>query len=44
MKLHTDKKLFREAVLATAQRQGIKEIFIEKDYWVTVILKEIFSN
>jgi len=44
MNLHTDKKLFKEAILATAQRQGIKDIFIEKDYWVTVILKQIFSS
>ena len=44
MKLHTNKKLFQEAIIATAQRQGIKEIFIEKDYWVSLILKEIFNN
>lgn len=44
MKLHTNKKLFKDAVIATAQKQGIKEIFIEKDYWVTLILKAIFEN
>jgi len=44
MKLHTDKKLFKDAVIATAQKQGIKEIFIEKDYWVTLILKAVFEN
>jgi len=44
MKLHTNKKLFKNAVTATAQKQGIKEIFIEKDYWVTLILKAIFNN
>lgn len=44
MKLHTNKILFNEAIIATAQRQGIKEIFVEKDYWVTQILKEIFTN
>ncbi len=44
MKLHTNKKLFQDAIIATAQRQGIKEIFIEKDYWVTLILKEVFKN
>lgn len=44
MKLHTNKKLFKDAVIATAQRKGIKEIFIEKDYWVTLILKAIFKN
>jgi hypothetical protein len=44
MKLHTNRKLFRDAVIATSQRQGIQEIFIEKDYWVTLILKTIFEN
>ncbi len=44
MKLHTNKELFKNAVIATAQKQGIKEIFIEKDYWVTLILKTVFEN
>lgn len=44
MKLHTNKKLFQDAIIATAQRQNIKEIFIEKDYWVTLILKAVFAN
>ncbi len=44
MKLHTNKGLFKDAVIATAQKQGIKEIFVEKDYWVTLILKAVFEN
>lgn len=44
MKLHTNKSLFKNAVVATAQRRGIKEIFIEKDYWVTLVLKAVFEN
>ena len=44
MKLHTNRKLFQDAIIATAQRQNIKEIFIEKDYWVTLILKAVFEN
>ena len=44
MKLHTNKGLFKDAVIATAQKQGIKEIFVEKDYWVTLILKAVFKN
>ncbi len=44
MKLHTNKKLFQDAIIATAQRQNIKEIFFEKDYWVTLTLKTIFEN
>jgi hypothetical protein len=44
MKLHTNKRLFKDAVIATAQKQGIKEILVEKDYWVTLILKAVFKN
>ncbi len=44
MKLHTNKKLFQDAIVATAQRQNIKEIFIEKDYWITLTLKAVFEN
>ena len=44
MKLHTNNKLFQEAIIATAQQQNIKEIFIEKDYWVTLILKTVFES
>jgi predicted nucleotidyltransferase component of viral defense system len=44
MTLHENEKLFREAVLATAQEKIIPEIFIEKDYWVTLALKKIFHS
>jgi len=44
MKLHTNEKLFRQAILATSQQLGIQEIYIEKDYWVTLALKLIFSS
>ena len=44
MKLHEDGKLFREAILATAQEKNIAEIYIEKDYWVTVALFKIFTS
>ena len=44
MRLHTNIELFKDAVNATSQRNGIQEIFIEKDYWVTLILKIIFEN
>jgi len=32
MRLHENKELFRDAVLATSQIKGIPEIYIEKDY------------
>jgi len=39
MNLHIDKKLFLESIQITAQQVGIPEIYIEKDYWVTLALK-----
>ncbi len=44
MNLHTNKQLFEDAVIATAQRFNIQEIYIEKDYWVTVALYAIFHS
>ena len=44
MNLHTTKQLFQDAVIATAQRFNIPEIYIEKDYWVTVALYSIFHS
>lgn len=44
MKLHENKELFQDAVVATSQQLGIKEIYIEKDYWVTFALFNIFKN
>jgi predicted nucleotidyltransferase component of viral defense system len=44
MKLHLDKKLFQDAIQATAQHIGIPEVYVEKDYWVSLALLEIFSS
>ncbi|MDR9418279.1 nucleotidyl transferase AbiEii/AbiGii toxin family protein [Gracilimonas sp.] len=44
MKLHEDKKLFQDAVRATSEFKDIREVYIEKDYWVTFALKTIFSD
>jgi hypothetical protein len=43
MRLHENKKLFTQAIRATAQQRGLLDIYIEKDYWVTLALKQIFS-
>lgn len=43
MILHTDKKLFTESIRYTAQEKGVKEIYIEKDYWICFILKKLFE-
>lgn len=44
MNLHNNKQLFEDAVIATAQRFNIPEIYVEKDYWVTVALYAIFHS
>ena len=44
MKLHEDKKLFKQAVQKTAEEKGILDIYVEKDYWVTYALYTIFKN
>ena len=44
MKLHEDKKLFRQSIEFTAQQKGILPIYVEKDYWVTYALSTIFKD
>jgi predicted nucleotidyltransferase component of viral defense system len=44
MRLHENKELFEEAIIATAEIKKIPEIYIEKDYWMTLALKTIFEN
>lgn len=44
MTLHENKELYNDAILATAQQKGIKEIYVEKDYWVTLALNRIFTS
>lgn len=44
MRLHENKELFEQAVKATAERMGILDIYIEKDYWVCYALKLIYES
>ena len=44
MNLHEDQELFRDAIIATSQQKMIREIYVEKDYWVTYILSHIYNN
>ena len=44
MKLHENKDDFKNAILATSESLGIRDIFIEKDYWVTYILKQLSQS
>lgn len=44
MKLHKDTKLFKKIIKATSERFKINEIFIEKDYWTSLILNRLSSS
>ena len=44
MRLHENIELYRDAIVATAQLRNLPEIYIEKDYWVTVALHAIFTT
>ncbi len=44
MKLHENTGLFRDAVVITARQMGIPEIYVEKDYWVTLALRCVFEG
>src|ERR1035437_10682008 len=44
MKLHQDKEVFSQAILTTAEYFKIQEVFVEKDYWVTYVLKNLSQS
>jgi predicted nucleotidyltransferase component of viral defense system len=44
MILHTNNELFSEVIIQTAQMMGLPEIYIEKDYWVTYVLKRLSQS
>lgn len=44
MNLHENLKLFKEAIRVTAQKMSILDIYVEKDYWVTLALHAIFMD
>jgi predicted nucleotidyltransferase component of viral defense system len=44
MKLHEDKKLFSDILIATSQHLDIKLEFVEKDYWITSALKHLSNS
>ena len=41
MRLHEDKALFKEVIEAAAQHFRLRPVFIEKDYWVTYVLRNL---
>jgi len=44
MKLHQNRKLFKQAITTASEQTGLPEIYIEKDYWVTLALHSIFTS
>lgn len=44
MKLHENKSDFKDAVTLTAQQMNISEVFIEKDYWITLVLSYLAKS
>lgn len=44
MNLHQNPVLFRQAIEFTAQQRQVKAIYVEKDYWITYVLKTIFES
>jgi len=44
MKLHLNKKLFSDTLRATSQHMAIKLEFVEKDYWITLVLSKLAKS
>ena len=44
MRLDEDKKLFQSAIESTAKSLMILDEYVEKDYWLVLLLKHIFSK
>ncbi|SFG24269.1 Nucleotidyl transferase AbiEii toxin, Type IV TA system [Salegentibacter agarivorans] len=44
MRLHQNKKLFKQAIQFTSDQMQIRPIYVEKDYWVTYVLYTIYNN
>ena len=44
MTLHDNRESFDDAIRAASDHFGIREVFVEKDYWVTFILKRLSQS
>jgi predicted nucleotidyltransferase component of viral defense system len=44
MTLHTNKELFEAAIKETADSLNIKDYFIEKNYWISLVLKRLSES
>lgn len=41
MNLHSDKEIFKEIIALAAEHYGYEQSHVEKDYWVSKILRDI---
>lgn len=44
MKLHEDLESFKILIQMAAGSFGVTPVYIEKDYWVTYVLKNLFTS
>jgi len=44
MILHENSDTFRDAIRTASDHLGIRDDFVEKDYWVTFILKRLSES
>jgi hypothetical protein len=44
MKLHTNPTLYKQAIKFTSEQLGLPEIYIEKDYWLSMVLKSLYGQ
>jgi hypothetical protein len=44
MTLHDNRESFYDAIRAASDHLGVREVFVEKDYWVTFILKRLSQS
>lgn len=44
MKLHLDNEAFAHGIDLASERLGIGELYIEKDYWITIALKRLAES
>ena len=44
MNLHTNKEAFNNAILVKSDNTNIAPDFIEKDYWISLVLKRLSES
>jgi len=44
MRLHEDPEAFSELVQSAAEAMGLPQVYVEKDYWITMALKSLSQS